>query len=347
MKINLKQVTSSELYAAFEAEGITPGIARRIQGAVFRTGSFPISLPEISPSLLSKISPRCSVPSLIISGTFESSDGFKRYLFSSEDGEFFESVRIPIMNRPGRESYVVCVSSQIGCGQKCAFCATGKMGFKRNLAAWEIVDQVFQIRAESAYPVRGVVFMGMGEPMCNIYEVLKAAEIMSEPSALAISAKNITISTSGVIPGIHRLIASHRPYRLIVSLSFADHERRRRFMPVENTYPLNELFEAIREYHDSTGERVTLAWTMISGINTDEKSAIDLASITGSIPVKIDLIDVNDTSGSFSSPDDTELNRFRDYLRTHLNAPVSRRYSGGKDIHAACGMLAADKKPQL
>ena len=343
MNLNLKQATSTELHNAFSSEGITPGIARRIQGAVFRTGSFPVSLPEISPSLLSKISPFCAVPSLNVSGAFESSDGFKRYLLSSDDGEVFESVRIPIMNRPGKESYVVCVSSQIGCAQKCAFCATGKMGFKRNLAAWEIVDQVFHIREKSEYPVRGVVFMGMGEPMCNMDEVLKAAEIMSEPSALAISAKNITISTSGLIPGIRRLIASTRPYRLIVSLSFANHELRRRFMPVENTYPINELFEAIREYHESTGERVTLAWTLISGINTDEKSAIDLALLTGSIPVKVDLIDVNDSSGSFLPPDDSELGRFRDYLRTYLNAPVSRRYSGGKDINAACGMLAAGK----
>jgi 23S rRNA (adenine2503-C2)-methyltransferase len=342
MEAILKGITSTELHEMFSDMGVTPHIARRIQGSVFRNGAFPQSLPEISPSLLNRIAPHCTVPELSLTGRFEScSDGFTRYLFAGEDGFHFESVRIPITNRPGKESYVVCVSSQIGCAQRCEFCATGKMGLTRNLAAWEIIDQVFQIKKDSAYPVRGVVFMGMGEPMCNLDAVLKAAEIMSEPSALAISAKNITISTSGIVPGIQKLISENRPYRLIISLSFSNSDQRRKFMPVERTYPLNDLIPAIRDYQLYTGDRVTLAWTMISGVNTDEKSAADLAELIGDIPVKIDLIDVNDSSGRFLPPGNTELNQFRDYLRIHLHAPISRRYSGGKDINAACGMLAS------
>jgi 23S rRNA (adenine2503-C2)-methyltransferase len=222
----------------------------------------------------------------------------------------------------------------------CSFCYTGKMGFIRNLSAWEMVDQVLKIRDDSTHPVRGVVFMGMGEPLLNYDEVIRAARILSEPCGGAISAKAITISTAGIVPAIRRYTAEKHPFRLVVSLTFADPQKRRELMPVEKLHPTAELMDALRERYQVTGERITLAWTMISGVNTGEEDAKQLAELTRGLPVKLDLIDVNDPSGKNCPPSPEELKSFRDALRLHLAAPVARRYSGGKDIGAACGMLA-------
>jgi 23S rRNA (adenine2503-C2)-methyltransferase len=203
-----------------------------------------------------------------------------------------------------------------------------------------MVDQVLKIRDDSEHPVRGVVFMGMGEPFLNYDEVIRAARILSEPCGGAISAKAITVSTSGIVPAIRRYTAEKHPFRLVVSLTSADPQRRRELMPIENTHSTAELMEALRERQQVTGERITLAWTMISGVNTGEEDAKQLAELTRGLPVKLDLIDVNDPAGKYCPPSPEELHAFRDALRLHLAAPVARRYSGGKDIGAACGLLA-------
>ena len=225
----------------------------------------------------------------------------------------------------------------------CAFCATGRMGFRRNLAAWEIVDQVIRIQAGAPHPVRGVVFMGMGEPLLNYDAVMTAVRIFSEPCGLAIAGKAITLSTVGIVPALRRFTAE----RLVVSLNFANPAQRRALMPVEAAHPTSELLAALRAYHAATGRRITLAWTMLSGINTRAQDARDLAELTRGLPVKLDLIAVNDSTGRFRPPPPGELSSFRDALRVHLGAPVARRYSGGQDIQAACGMLAAGGAPAV
>jgi 23S rRNA (adenine2503-C2)-methyltransferase len=197
-----------------------------------------------------------------------------------------------------------------------------------------------QVQADSPYPVRGVVFMGMGEPLLNYDRVMRAAQILSEPCAAAIDAKAITISTVGVVPQIRRFTAEHRPYRLVVSLTSADRDRRRALLPIEDRHPLPELMDAVREYHQVTGRRITLAWTLIAGVNTRPEDARLLAELTAGLPVLLDLIDVNDPTGQFRPPDAAELNAFRDALRAELAMPVVRRYSGGQDVYGGCGMLA-------
>jgi 23S rRNA (adenine2503-C2)-methyltransferase len=182
--------------------------------------------------------------------------------------------------------------------------------------------------------------MGMGEPMLNYANVMHAATILSESCGMAIAGKAITISTVGIVPGIRLYTAQRRRFRLVVSLVSADPEVRRRLMPVENSCSTPQLMEALREYHEATRRRVTLAWIMISGVNTRDEDAVQLAELTRGLPVKLDLIDVNDPTGRFQPPSSEELHRFRDSLTARLGVPVDRRYSGGKDIHAACGMLA-------
>jgi 23S rRNA (adenine2503-C2)-methyltransferase len=156
-----------------------------------------------------------------------------------------------------------------------------------------------------------------------------------------------SISTAGIVPGIRRFTAERRRYQLIVSLTIADPARRRELMPVEQWHPTTELIAALREYHAATRRRATIAWIMMSGVNTTERDAMELADLVRDLPVKIDLIDVNDPSGRFHPPTRDELSAFRDALRKHIRAPVVRRYSGGADIHAACGMLALQNQYEL
>jgi 23S rRNA (adenine2503-C2)-methyltransferase len=269
-------------------------------------------------------------------------DGFTKYLFQGRGAGTFEAVRIPLLHRPSDLKYVACVSSQVGCAMGCVFCATGRMGFVRNLAAWEIVDQVVKMQLDSPHPIRGVVFMGMGEPLLNYDAVMTAIGILSEPCGMAIAAEAVTLSTVGIIPGIRRFTAERQRTRLIVSLSSADSLKRRELLPVEQGNPTSDLIQALREYHAVSGQRVTLAWTMISGLNVGEDDAQELADLTRGLPIKLDLIDVNDPSGRFLPPSRAELDRFRDALRVKLGMPVVRRYSGGQDIHGACGMLAGN-----
>lgn len=343
MPVLLKNLTADGLHAALSPVGVSLRLARRLQAACVQRDEIPVHLPEVSPTLLARVREACRLPRLtLLEKRVSPLDGFSKYLFRGDGEAPFEAVRIPLLHRPGDEKYVVCVSSQVGCAMGCAFCATGRLGFSRHLSAWEMVDQVIRIRADSEYPVRGVVFMGMGEPMLNYDEVVRAARILSEPCGMALPAKAISLSTVGVVPGIRRFTADQLPFRLVISLASADPSRRLSMLPAEQSWPLPELMEAIRDYHRASGRRVTLAWTMISGFNVRAEDAVQLAALVQDLPITLDLIDVNDPSGRYQPPSSAELNDFRDALRHHLGMPVARRYSGGQDIHAACGMLAAD-----
>jgi 23S rRNA (adenine2503-C2)-methyltransferase len=334
--------TSQQLAARYASHGMTPRLARCLLASAVRFGVWPDQDTTLSARWLRDLRNYLHIPVLsVLERRTSAGDGFEKFLFAAPDGARFESVLIPLAHRQEDRKAVVCVSSQSGCAMGCTFCATGRLGFSRHLEVWEIVAQVAQLRRESPFPVRGVVFMGMGEPLLNLDAVLQAARIFSEPCGLAISAKAITLSTVGIVPAILRLARERQPYRLIVSLTSADPDKRRRVMPVEARYPLSTLRDALAAYHAATGRRMTLAWTLIAGFNTSEEDAQQLADWVGELPVQLDLIDVNDATGRFAPPDDAERNAFRDALRRHLAAPVVRRYSGGKDIEAACGMLAA------
>jgi 23S rRNA (adenine2503-C2)-methyltransferase len=346
-----KDHTSEGLCELMADRGVTPRLARRLQAIVLQRpgGEVPTQLSETPRRVLEAVRQRTRVPRLtLLEKVVSPADAFTKYLFRGDGPEPFEAVRIPLLHRPGDEKYIVCVSSQVGCAMGCAFCATGKLGFRRNLAAWEIVDQVIQIRDDSPHPVRGVVAMGMGEPMLNYDRVMRAAEVLSEPCGVAIEAKAITISTVGIVPMIRRFTAERRPYRLIVSLTSADPVRRRELLPVvDSTYSLGELMDAVREYHAASGRRVTFAWTLIRGVNTRPEDARRIAELTGGLPVQMDLIDVNDASGEFLPPSADERNAFHDALTAELGMPVVRRYSGGQDIRGGCGMLAGTSLQSL
>lgn len=343
----LKDHTTEELTVLGAPHGATPRVVRQMQALAMkhRVLELPDQLPDLARKTWAQVRAIARVPHLeVVEKAVSPYDGFAKYLFKGDGPEVFEAVRIPLMHRPGDEKYIVCVSSQVGCVAKCAFCATGRLGFKRNLATWEIVDQVVKIQSDSPdHPVRGVVFMGMGEPFLNYARVLRAARIFTEPSGLAIDGKAITISTVGVAPMIRRFTKEHHPYRLIVSVSAATAAARDELLPMNLVHPLPEVIDALRERQAATGKRVSLAWTMMAGVNMGRDQVQELARLTQGMRILLDVIPVNDPTGRFRPPTEAEYQEFLDVLRAGLGCPVVRRYSGGKDIHGACGMLAGQK----
>ncbi len=295
--------------------------------------------PQVRAATRDWVQTHGTLPKLSIVERRKADDGFVKYLFESPLGGRFEAVRIPLFDT----KYVVCISSQVGCALACDFCMTGKMGFQRNLETWEVVDQVLQIRAEAELPVRGVVFMGMGEPLLNYANTTRAARILCHPAGLAISGKSITFSTAGWVPGIRKYRADQLPYRLAFSVTSAIPGKRAQVLPVENTWPLSALIPEIKAYAEETGNRAMVAYVMISGFNVGREDAEALRDAFEGVPVMIDLIDVTDPTGKYQPPTAEELAAFRDHLQV-VKAPIARRYSGGKDIGAACGTLEASQR---
>jgi 23S rRNA (adenine2503-C2)-methyltransferase len=204
-----------------------------------------------------------------------------------------------------------------------------------------MVGQVLHVRRDSLRPVTGVVFMGQGEPFQNYDAVIEAAYALCDPSGARIDARRISISTAGIVPMIRRYTAEGHKFRLCVSLNAAIPWKRRALMPIEAGFPLDELAEAIREHAARRG-RVTLEYVMISGVNVGAEDAAALGRLLDGIPVRLNPIAVNDATGRFRPPSDPEWKAFRDALGRELpGQPVVRRYSGGQDEHAACGMLAS------
>lgn len=342
MKLNLKSLSLPELQQALSPAAPSPVAVRKVFAAVFAHGASSLEevcqAPQVPRRVADFLRENMEMSRLEVVERRQADDGFVKYLFASPLGGRVEAVRIPIFDH----KYVVCVSSQVGCALACDFCMTGKLGFKRNLRTWEILDQVMQIRAEADRPVRGVVFMGMGEPLLNYTETLRAARILSHPAGFAISGPSITFSTAGMVPAIRRYVSEGHPYRLAFSVTSAIPEKRLQVLPIEKAHPLPELVDAIREYATVRRERAMIAYVAISGFNLGREDAVALKETFEGIPIKVDLIDVTDPTGKYLPPSPEELKAFRDHLQI-LGAPIARRYSGGKEIGAACGTLEASQ----
>ncbi len=267
-------------------------------------------------------------------------DGFQKLLFKTHDNLYIETVIIPLL----KENCVsICLSSQVGCVMACDFCATAKMKNRRNLKSWEIINQMQQARElvnKQGDKVTGAVFMGMGEPFLNYNNVMIAAEHFCFPSLNAISSKAITISTVGLVQEIDRFTNEKRPFRLSISIGSAFDEKRKKLVPVAAKTPIKKVIEAASKHAKARKDRVMIAYVCISNENVFEEDAKELAKIIKDTPVRLDLIDVTDTSGKYKKPSEEEIKQFRDWLNFYLKQPVARRYSGGADINAACGTLA-------
>ena len=251
------------------------------------------------------------------------------------DGREVESVFIPDGKRR-----TVCVSSQVGCPLKCSFCATGKLGFVRNLEFWEILEQVRFVRDYTGERITNVVFMGMGEPMLNLENVFKAIDLLQENDAFKIGARKITVSTAGVVPGIYRLLEYKKQVKLAISLNSAIQEKREMIMPIAKRYPLSELRKAILDYYKIKRRWVTFEYILLPGFNDTDEDIRALEKFIRDIPCKINLIPYNSFEGApFREPTDMEVERFLRKLY-RLKATITLRKSKGRDIKGACGQLA-------
>lgn len=267
-------------------------------------------------------------------------DNFQKLRFLTPDNKAIETVLIPL-EKPGAVS--VCLSSQVGCAWGCVFCATARMPVRRNLATWEIADQMthaFEITQAQGRRVTGAVFMGMGEPLANYERVMAAAELFSCSYGGMIRADSMTVSTVGVLPEMHRFMDEKRRFRLSVSLGSAIDEKRKKLVPVAARWPVKDLMEAVRRYALQYRHRANLAYVCLADENMGEEDALALKEIIGDTPIRLDLIEVTDLTGQYRRPSLEELNAFRQRLKELLQQPVVRRYSGGADIAAACGTLA-------
>jgi 23S rRNA (adenine2503-C2)-methyltransferase len=270
----------------------------------------------------------------------EAPDGLARkYLLTLADGERIESVWMRFRDRA-----TVCVSTQAGCALGCVFCATGQLGYRRDLTAGEIVGQaLFMRRCESIGsghpPLRNVVFMGMGEPLVNYDAVIAAARIFADPAGLALGAKQLTISTVGVIPGIVRLADERQPYSLAVSLHAATQAERQVVVPTARAWPLDELIAACRYYCDKLDRKIFFEWTMIDGVNDSEEQALAVVELLSGLPAHVNIIPLNPTAafdgrGSARSG----LERFRETL-LQRGLPCTIRQRRGIEVGGGCGQL--------
>ena len=274
-------------------------------------------------------------------------DTTEKALHTLSDGQLIESVLMHYPARPGqRERHTLCISSQAGCAVGCPFCATGELGFGRDLETAEIVDQVRAAARRLAADERrltNVVFMGMGEPLLNLDRVLAALEALSDPARFGLGARHITVSTSGVVPGIRRLTALGPQFTLAVSLHAARDPLRDVLVPLNRRWPVAEVIAAARDHAAATGRRVSYEVTLIKGINDTDLDARAMADLLRDDHAHVNLIPMNPVAHTpwEASPDDA-IERFAGRLRDAGIATTIRR-NRGQEIGAACGQLAAER----
>ncbi|MFH1687253.1 MAG: 23S rRNA (adenine(2503)-C(2))-methyltransferase RlmN [bacterium] len=342
-KINLIGMTTSDLERLMVSMGQEQYRGRQLFRWLYKNHEHDFELlTDLSKDLRQRLSSECECVVLRPEETLVSGDGTSKYLYRTNDGAVFESVLIPD-DESGRRT--VCVSSQIGCALGCRFCATGALGFGRDLSVMEIVSQLLYLRrvlGEAAFT--NIVFMGMGEPLLNFDNVMAAVSIITDGAGLSHAAKKITISTAGIIPGIKRLVGSGTKVRLAVSLNAATQEKRERIMPVTRKYSLVDLKSALIDYTRATGTRVTLEYALFEGFNDSNEDISALIKFVHGLPCKINLLAYNPVEGlPFKRPHPQSVDAFAKKLYPHVPA-VTVRKSRGADIGAACGQLAGERK---
>lgn len=331
----------AELEAWIKEQGLPSFRVNQILEWVYRKGALSFeAMTNLSAELRGRLSERFPLPLLKQEKVQYSEDGETiKFLWALEDGKRVESVMI---GAPDRRT--VCVSSQVGCPARCAFCASGKEGLVRNLSAREIVAQVLQIDGwlqEKGERVTHVVFMGMGEPLANYEAVVEAVRALVAPWGMGLSQRRVTVSTVGVVEGIDRLAAEEDlRVNLVLSLHAPNQNLRKKIIPFARKYELEELLDAMDRYGKKTGRDITFEYTMLAGLNDSMECADELVVLLRGKQCTVNLIPYNPIDGfRLKRPSGEVIEAFRERLEAGgLN--VTWRYTKGKDIAAACGQLA-------
>jgi 23S rRNA (adenine2503-C2)-methyltransferase len=336
-KPNIKDMTLEEIEAFIVDLGKEKYRAKQMMKCLYQSGATSFEdMTTLSKVFRAKMSSLAAISQPEPVETQVSKDGTKKILFKLEDGLFIESVLIP-----GRNHWTVCVSTQAGCQMGCRFCLTGKLGFKRNLSPSEITGQITALQSNTPEGpnIKNIVMMGMGEPLANYNNTLKAIKIITSDCGLGFSGRKVTVSTCGIAPMIYQL-GKDACVNLAISLNAPDDEIRSRLMPINKKYPFDVLLEACRGYNMPRRRMLTFEYALISGINCSEKHAEALVYRLRGLRCKFNLIAFNEFPGSpFKRPSSTEIERFqRVLIKNHYTAVL--RTSKGSDILAACGQLS-------
>ncbi len=352
-KIDLKNLTLPELTSWVEGLGLKPFRARQIFAWIHRPDFTGFDqMTDIAKHVRALLAEKARLSRLEPARVEHSTDGTVKFAFNLEDGHVIESVLIPEDDR-----HTLCVSSQVGCAMGCNFCLTGTMGFVRNLTGAEIIGQVdAAIRSRMAASqqqqmdgwqtqgaprwINNLVFMGMGEPLLNFDNLLKAIKILMEQRGHDFSGRRITVSTCGIVPKMKQL-GEQVPVNLAVSLHAVEDEIRDQLMPVNKTYPVDELLRACREYPLPPRRRIMIEYVMIKDLNDSPAQARLLVKKLHGIRCKINILPYNENPDfPYQRPDDETVENFRQILRRGGHTTLLR-HSRGADISAACGQLAA------
>lgn len=338
---NIRHLTLAELEQYFEEMGEKKFRAKQVHEWLWQKQAMSFAdMTNLSKDLRQKLGDTFTLPALTIDATQYSSDGTIKSRFKTWDGHLVEGVLIPTKSR-----FTACVSSQIGCSLSCKFCATGYIERKRNLDFDEIYDQVVLInkQCETTHgkKLSNIVFMGMGEPLLNYKNVLRAIERITSPSGLAMSPKRITVSTAGVAKGIRQLGDDKVKFKLALSLHAATDAKRHEIMPINDTNNIKTLIDALNYFYKQTGNEITFEYILFKNFNDSLQDADELIKIYRQVPADlINIIEYNPIEfARYEKPEEEKVQAFMQYLEKH-RVNVRLRRSRGKDIDAACGQLA-------
>lgn len=345
MKTDCKNLDQNDLVTFVESLGQPAFRGRQIMSWLYRPGITTFSeMTDLAKSFRAVLADHAFISSFPPAIIERSEDGCVKFGFMLDDGKIIESVLIPEIDRS-----TLCISSQVGCAMNCSFCKTGTMGFVRNLTPSEIVNQVCSVRdfllkeqdedLIGPRSVTNLVFMGMGEPLNNIDNLLTSLSILTDQKGLDMAARRITVSTCGIIKNME-ILGRNTNVNLAISLHAVDNETRNMLMPINKKYPIEQLLQACRDYPIQKRKRIMFEYVLLEGLNDSDGDAETCARILRGIPCKINLLAFNEVEGiPYSSSSRERILAFQDILRKH-NYSVFIRSSRGSDISAACGQLA-------
>jgi 23S rRNA (adenine2503-C2)-methyltransferase len=342
-KIDIKSLRLEELQAKLGELGEPEYRATQITDWLHkkRVTSF-ADMTDLPQSLRAELARQFSFDKIGIVRVLGSKDSTQKFLFRLPDGNLIESVLIPAspaLYGEKSDRRTICISTQVGCAYGCKFCASGLEGFSRNLHANEIVDQIIAVERASGEKIDNIVFMGMGEPLANLDNMMRAIRIINAPWGLGIGARHITVSTSGLAPQIRKLAEESMQVRLAISLHGATDEVRGRIMPINRRYNIDMLLSACDYYTSRKKQRLTFEYILIAGVNDSDEQAHLLAKHARRLSAKVNLIPYNTVDGlPWSRPSRNRQENFLSILRAAGIATTLRREKG-HDIEAACGQL--------
>lgn len=335
MKSNIKSFTLDELKNEMIALGEKGFRAEQIFKWIHQENvqSFE-DMTNISKEFREVLKEKYTINNFKVIKKLESKDGTKKYLFDILDGNAIESVLMEY-----KFGYSICVSSQVGCKMGCKFCASTGIPFSRSLEAGEIVEQILAVQREENVRISNIVFMGIGEPLDNYDNVIKAISIINNPKGLNIGTRHISISTSGLVPNIYRLAKENIQCTLSVSLHSSNNAKRSEMMPVNKMYPIEELITACKEYIKITNKRISFEYALAKDNNDNLGDAKELVKLLKGMLCHVNLIPINKIeNGKYTKSTNDNIIKFRDYLNDNGIVATIRRELGS-DIDAACGQL--------